>query len=179
MPFPLIAALGMSAAGKGIGAMSQSAANNRGQRLQAQMDQDRMRLAVQEENRTQERDILKKLAQADYLRSGGAQFQASGPYSASFAPRPTSDAQREAGRYMEQELMRRLSQPFQLQDYSKNMKPSGREKAGNILGPLLSMGGAATMPMTGGAAPMDAGNINMGSLSDYFTRQGASTPILR
>lgn len=135
----------IDAVGAGINGATQASASNRGTRLQAQMDQDRLQMDANHENRTAESDIIKKLAQANYLSSGGANFQGTTPYSSSFAPRAASPAQQQAARTMEAELLRRQANPMRLQDYSKNMNPGLWERLGGILGPAASAFGATSM----------------------------------
>lgn len=144
---PMIDAIGGAAS-----AGSQAAASNRGTALQAMMDQDRMRMAAADQQRTGESDILKKLAQTAYLKSGGAQY---GPTSTpagmlptfGFGPRPASAEQMAGASTLEQELQKRLTAPpMQLQDYASKMKPGFWEKFGGILGAGAGAYGAALKP---------------------------------
>jgi hypothetical protein len=139
---PAIDALGAAAS-----AGSQASASNRGQRLQALMDQDLMRMRAAGEQRTSESDAMKKLAQTGYLRGGGANFKPTTPYSYSFAPRNASGEQQQAASTLEQELLKRIAAgPMQLSDYSKQMKPGFWEKFGGIIGAGASAYGAASAP---------------------------------
>lgn len=135
----------IDAIGAAAGAGSQASAQNRGTKLQALMDQDLMRLRVRDDQRTMERDALKKLAQTGYLKAGGSTFQPSTPYSYSFAPRAASDAQKQAASTLEEELMKRMAAgPMPLSDYAQQMKPGFWEKFGGILGAGASVYGAAS-----------------------------------
>lgn len=138
---PAIDAIGAAAS-----AGSQAAAQNRGSKLQALMDQDLMRQRFAQDQRTSETDAIKKLAQAKYLSQGGANFKSTTPYSYSFAPTNASEAQMSAASTLEDELLRRMSNPMQLSDYSKQMKPGFWEKFGGIIGASASAYGAASAP---------------------------------
>lgn len=135
---PVIDAIGAAA-----GAGSQAAASNRGTKLSALMDQDAMRMRAAQEQRTSESDALRKLAQAKYISDGGAHFKSTTPYSYSFAPEAPGVKQHEAATLLENEMMKRLSNPMQLSDYGKQMNPGFWEKFGGMFGAGASAYGGA------------------------------------
>jgi hypothetical protein len=134
----------IDAIGAAAGAGSQAAASNRGTKLSALMDQDTMRMRAAGEQRTSESDALRKLIQARYISNGGAHFKPTTPYSYSFAPEAPGVKEHEAATLLENEMMKRLSNPMQLSDYSKQMNPGFWEKYGGMFGAGASAYGGLT-----------------------------------
>jgi hypothetical protein len=145
----LPAALG--AGGAALGSMGEASAQNRGERLAALLEQDKLRLLAEQDRRTSESDAMRKLAQTAYLRGGGYQAPATPRTitlggmqrelpSFGFGPRAASEAQMSAASDLERELLARLSGPgFQLSDYSREMKPGIGERLAGIFGPALGV----------------------------------------
>lgn len=134
-----LAKVGLNLLGVGAGAASQSAASNRGTQLQALMDQDAMRLRARDDQRTGETDAMRKLAQTGYIQRGGANFKSTTPYSYSFAPQGSTDAQKQGAATLEQELLKRLQGgAMQLSDYGKQMKPGFWERLGGFVAPIAT-----------------------------------------
>jgi hypothetical protein len=139
----------LDAAGRGLGAIGQTQAHNRGVELDAMMAGDEMKLAAERERRASEGDLMKKLQTAEYLKGGGMGEQAPvlsvsgkplGKFD--FGVRPPTEAEVSMAGELESQLMERLKNPTQLSDYESKMKPGGMETAMNWLSPILSTGGA-------------------------------------
>ena len=138
----------LDAAGRGLGAIGQTQAHNRGVQLDAMMAGDEMKMANERERRAAETDLMKKMQVAEYLKGGGANFAE--PMSVSgkplgkfdFGVRPATETEMQMATELEGQLMNRLKNPMQLNDYNSKMEPGKVESAMNWLGPLLSTGGA-------------------------------------
>lgn len=154
----LLSPQGMEGLGRGVGAIGQTQASNRGTELDAMMEADRQKLLAERDRRDEQTDLWKKLQAADYMKSGGT--PASGPSmsangkpftSFGFGPKPISDANKAMASTMETQLLDRLQHPTELRDYDSKMKPGGLEKATDYLGPILTamgIGRQAAKPTT-------------------------------
>lgn len=144
----LPAALG--AGGAALGAMSGSAANNRGATIEAMLAQDRNRREGAQDQRSSESDALRKLYQTGYLKAGGATpgsgASAYGLPSAGFGPRPASQAQMMGAKTLEMSLLDRLNHPTETTDISKYTKPGIWERIAGIAGPGLTAAGEFANP---------------------------------
>lgn len=138
----------LKAAGRGIGALTQTAASNRGTELDAMMEADKMRLLMERDRRESETDLWKKLQAMNYVKSGGK--KPSGPMRSasgrmipqfSFGPSPISAADQRVASTLEQQLMQRLLNPPVARDYDSKMKPGKLERLGNWLGPIAGFAG--------------------------------------
>jgi hypothetical protein len=140
----------LTALGKGLGSIGQTAAHNRGAKLDAYMQADEMRMANDRERRAEEADIMRKLQQTGYIKGGGFKDQseralAGNPVSKKFdfGVRPSTEAQIAASTELEKQLMGRMSNPRQLRDYDSQMNPGVMEQIMNYAGPAASIWGAA------------------------------------
>lgn len=164
MPFivPLIPAIA-AAAGSAMSAAAKAKAANRGQQLQASVDQDRLRLDRQAEDRAERGDAWQKLQNAAYILNEAKPYTppsltgVRGTYTL-----PTFGIARSTGPSaselagatgLEREVLRRLvggSQLPPLTDISKYTKMGGWEKFFNIAGPALGALGSAKFGGGGG-----------------------------
>lgn len=131
--------------GRGVGAISETMANNRGTELDAMMAADNMAMLANRNRRDDEDHLWKNLQAMNYVKSGGK--QPSGPrMSASgralpsfgFGPAPISEADKTVATTLEQQLLQRLNNPPQLRDYDSKMKAGTGESVMNWLGPGLT-----------------------------------------
>lgn len=130
---------GLDAAGRAIGAYGQSQADNRGTRLAALQNEDQLRLAAEQNQRTAETDSMAKLANTNYIANPAAMDPAKmSKYG--YGPQGTSDAQKSAAKLLEAELLKRMSPAgqFKLSDISDDLKPGVGERFANIAGPAAS-----------------------------------------
>jgi hypothetical protein len=139
----------MTALGRGLGSIGQTAAHNRGVKLDASMQADEMRMANDRARRDEEADIMKKLLHTGYLKAGGfkdmsERAQAGKPVSSKydFGVRPATEAQIAASTELEKQLLGRMNNPRQLRDYDKMMDPGAMETIMNYAGPAASIWGA-------------------------------------
>lgn len=134
----LITSKGLDAAGKAVGAYGQTAADNRGTRLQAIMDQDALRLRAQEDNRAGESDAMAKLASANYIQNSTAPAQVNPKYG--YGPIAPSDAQKQAAALLQAEMLKRIqSGGYKPSDISGEMNPGTGERISNYVAPGLSL----------------------------------------
>lgn len=134
----LLTSKGLDAAGKAVGAYGQTAADNRGTRLQAIMDQDKLRLDATADNRAGESDALAKLASANYIQHSTAPAAVNPKYGyGAIAP---SDAQKQTAALLQAEMLKRIqSGGYKPSDISGEMNPSTGEKISNYVAPGLSL----------------------------------------
>ena len=156
----------MDVAGAGLGAISQSEASNRGTKLGAQMDLERllmgrdlgyqdMRMSREQEGRASGADAWRRLLAAQHTISPGARPQLS-PYS--IAPRQATGAERQGADAMTQEVMARLlggnpipqvqERPMQID--TDLMNPGWLERLTGYAAPALSAYGRLRQPSRGG-----------------------------
>jgi hypothetical protein len=104
--------------GKTLGSFSETEAGNRATTGDFMQNYDRLRLQAQQDNRANESDALKKLAQTSYLQSGGAHFNPSAiqlnsgrmpDFGPAFGPSPASAAQQKAAGTLQGQLLQRLA----------------------------------------------------------------------
>jgi hypothetical protein len=140
----------LAAAGRGVGAIGQTQAHNRGVALDAMMAGDEMKMAADRERRASESDIMRKVQQTQYLKGGG--FKDTGPGKSvsgkpfgqfDFGVRPATETEMQASTELEDQVMNRLRNPIALSDYASKMEPGKMETTMNWLGPILSTLGAA------------------------------------
>jgi hypothetical protein len=138
------------AAGKGMAGVGQTAAHNRGVKLDAMMAGDEMALANERQRMAAESDLMRKMQQTNYLKSGGFKDTGSGVAASGqpmtrfdFGTRPAGASEIAASTELEKQLMNRLHNPMKLRDYDSQMDPGKVETAMNWLGPLISTIGVA------------------------------------
>lgn len=143
---------GLGAAGSALSKGSQASAHNRGVTIEALLAQDANKRAGAQDQRESESDIMKKLAQSGYLKSGGYQGRtgmAANLPSYGFGPKAATPEQMSAASTLEGQLMARLKNPAQTTDITKYTKPSGWEKFMGFGGALSSILGSVNQARTG------------------------------
>lgn len=131
---------------RGIGSIAETQANNRGTELDAMMAADNMSLLFDRNERDSNEHLWKMLRAANYVKSGGK--KPSGPQVVSggrtvptfnFGPSPISDEDKAVATTMEQQLMRRMTNPPQQRNYDSRMRPGRGESIMNWLGPIVGL----------------------------------------
>lgn len=137
----------LDSAGQGVGAIAQTQASNRGTELDAMMEADRQKMQLARDRATDEEGMMKKIQQAEYLKSGGMparpqSFSANGKPFTQFASgmKPITEGTKAAASTLEDQLQARLKTPPTLRDYDSKMKPGAMESTLDWLGPILSTG---------------------------------------
>ncbi len=140
----------LDATGKGVGAIANTEAHNRGTKLDATMTADEMKMKADEVNRAANKEGLRNMQIAEYLSQGGFQpvdnpTLSNGRQATKFdfGTRPATEVERNYGAGMSGVIADRLAHPVQLSDYSKMMDPGAMEKTLNWLSPILTTVGAA------------------------------------
>ncbi len=140
----------LKAAATGAGAVANTQAHNRGVKLDAMMDADRMKLDADRNERDSQNNAMKSMQHAAYLKSGG--FKPRGPVMSSsgkpinvlnFGARESTPEEIEMASTLEGQLMNRLKNPIALRDYDSQMDPSMSEKLLGYSSPVLSILAAA------------------------------------
>lgn len=153
----------MGAAGAGLGALGQSQAQNRGAKLTAQGDMERLllereaqlqqqQIARQAEGRASGSDAWRKLMAAEHLGTPGARPQNAGPYNV--APRQATEAQLFGADQMKNEVMKRLQGGNPIPEVSQHplamdpklMNPGKMEQFAGLAGAGLSFLGRPQPP---------------------------------
>lgn len=140
-----------------FGKYGDAEANNRATTGNFTQSHDKLMLDAQQENRAQETDALKKLAQTGYISSGGSQFNPANVKLNSgsmpdfgFGPKPSTDDQKTGASTLTAQLLKRLAPggsytPAPLESYTK---PGIGEKVGNY-GSLITGGIGAARKLFG------------------------------
>jgi hypothetical protein len=164
-------------AGKGLGAISQAQASNRGARAAGQLDYDQNVIAAereynsalndrQREDRDERGDAWRRLQQAEYVlnRQAGTApgYLADTPYYKT-GTKATTEGERQGAEGLKREVMLRLMEGSQLPDvqraaitprdeFNKNLKPSAWETIAGYAQPVLQgleqLPGRGRGPMT-------------------------------
>jgi hypothetical protein len=147
---------GLSDLGKTIGSATSAAASNRGLAGEFQQKYDQLMLDAQANQRTNESDAMRKLAQTDYINQGGSHYNPASPFSIGgksydntdlgFGPTPIGPGQSEGAQTLQSQLLKRL-QPggsYTPTNPSTFTKPGTGETIGNWVGPAISGLGAAS-----------------------------------
>ena len=140
----------LDAAGKGVAGVASTEAHNRGTKLDAMMEADKMKALTDQYNREAAQQGMKQMQIASYLAGGGYQpvdqpVLANGRTATKFdfGTRPASDAEKAYGAKMQTTLQDRLDHPLTVSDYTSQMDPGTMEKTMNWLAPILTTVGAA------------------------------------
>lgn len=155
---PLLGAA-LSMGGQVAGSLADSAAANRGTKLDASQEQDRINTLRGVEDRNSQGDAWKRLQQAQYIlnkKAGYTPAMTGAGQVASFGTAPTgapSEDMMTGARGLSADTLRRLTEGSQLpptSDVNKLSKMSVWEKLMNIAGPTLSGLGAINSRGGGG-----------------------------
>lgn len=137
--------------GKGVGAIAQSKASNRGTQLDAMMEGDKMKMQATQARAEDESGLWRKIQAANYIKNGGMparepMVSSSGAtipdFSKSFGPAPISEDDKQMAGTLLPQLQDRLAHPPVLSDYASKMNPGKVESALDWLGPIISGVGA-------------------------------------
>lgn len=153
----------LGAAGAGLGAMGQSQAQNRGAKLTAQGDMERLllereqqlqqqQIARQQSGQSSGSDAWRKLMSAEHIGTPGARPQNAGAYNV--APRQATEAQLYGADLLKREAMKRLEggnpipevTQHQMAMDPKLMNAGGLEKFAGVAGAGLSFLGRPQQP---------------------------------
>lgn len=134
----------MASMSRGVGAVGQTQAHNRGVELDAMMEADQMRILNDRDRRDDESHMMKGIRAANYIQSGGMQRQPrighGGNVIPSFrSPLPISADEKAAATTLEGQLMKRLQTPPQLRDYDSKMKPGTMENISTYAAPAMGV----------------------------------------
>lgn len=167
-----IPAAALSAGGALLGGATDAIAANRGTKLDASLNADALRTQRQGENRAERDDAWKKLQQAAYTRSSQGytppelrsdvldRTRTLPAFGIARTGGPSASVMQGA-QGLESEVLKRLMEGSQLPpitDVNQASKMGGWEKLLNVLGPALSVGGAAkktTQPQYPSYTPLE------------------------
>lgn len=138
--------------GRGVGAIGETLANNRGTELDAMMEADRNRTLLARDQRDADVHNLKQLRATNYIMSGG--MPKLGPTKVNsgtlgqfnFGPAPISEADKKVASTLHDQLMQRMQNPLTPSDYDSKMKAGTGEKITNWLAPALDIFGPPQQP---------------------------------
>lgn len=134
----------LSTIGRGLGAVAETQAGNRGTTLDAMMEADRLKLDQRQDRRAEESDLWRKIQAANYMKSGGKPktpaVSSSGATlpSFGFGPPPISEEDKQMAATLLPQLQDKLANPMQPRDYDSKMNPGKMESILGWLSPALS-----------------------------------------